>query len=64
MATDVPVTIWQPTDGIGEYVSSAADNIVDQSGTYLVDPSGVFIVSLLTTFQPIPSTVWVEDDSI
>jgi hypothetical protein len=64
MATDVPVTIWQPTDGLSEFSSYTPADIVDPSGNNLVDPSGNQIVDTGVLQTPIPTTVWEEDDSI
>lgn len=64
MSVDVPVTTWQPTSGNGEYSSSTANNIVDTSDDHLIDPSGVFIVDTGVTYNPVPATLWTEDDSV
>lgn len=64
MAVNVPTTQWRDTSGLTEYSSSGVYNIVDTTATFLVDPSGVFIVDTGVLATLIPSTVWVEDDSI
>lgn len=64
MSTGVPATVWQPTDGLSDFSSQGANDIVDTLGNHLVDPSGSQIVDtgVIQTF--IPSTVWAEDDSL
>ncbi len=59
---NVPVTVWKPVDGYGDYTSTGVDNIVDTSGYYLVDQAGVFIVDTGLTFTGIPATVWSSND--
>lgn len=63
MATNVPATVWQPTDGNSEYSFTGVDFIVDPSGAFLVDTSSAFIVDTGVTATLIPATVWIEDDS-
>lgn len=62
MATNVPVTLWQPSNGNGEYSVSGVYNIVDTIADYLVDPLGDFIVDTGLLFNRMPTTVWSEDD--
>ncbi len=64
MSTDVPVSIWQPTQGNTEFDNTGVYYIVDTTGTFLVDPSGTFVVDTGVTATPIPATVWIGDDSI
>lgn len=64
MATDVPVTIWQPTDGNSDFSYSGVNSIVDTTGTNLVDTTGVQIVDTGVTQTMIPATTWTEDDAI
>lgn len=63
MPTNVPVTVWQPTDGLSDFSSSGGTfNIDDPSAVFLVDPSGIFIVDTGVTQTIIPGTVWSEND--
>lgn len=65
MATNVPVSIWEPVNGLGEYQDANADFVVDESGNFLVDPvtSTIFIVSTDTQYSPLAASTWLEDDS-
>lgn len=63
MSTDVPVTVWQSTDGLSEFSSGGVNNIVDTDGNYLVDPSDNYIVDTGVIETRIPATIWEEDDS-
>lgn len=60
--TDIPVTVWKPSDGNGEYIDDSVNDIVDPSGNFLVDPSGNNIVDTGQTFVQTPSTVWISSD--
>lgn len=60
---NVPSTIWNPKDGIGEYSGITPADIVDPSGNFLVDPSGNQIISTDVTFTNIDDTVWTENPS-
>lgn len=60
----VPVTVWRPTDGNGEYTSASSQNVIDQNGVSLVDTAGVNVVSPPTQFTQIPATAWLENNSI
>lgn len=62
MSQDVPVTVWQPTSGNGEYSFLGVYNIDDPSGNLLVDPSAVQIVDTGVIFTQIPSSIWAEND--
>ncbi len=42
MATNIPATEWRPTDGLSEYIGEDIKYIVDNTSTFLVDPSGTF----------------------
>lgn len=64
MATNVPVTVWQPTSGNSDFVDTGVNYIDDTAGFYLVDPSGFYIVDTGVTENLIPATIWEEDDSI
>lgn len=64
MAVDVPVSIWQSTDGLSDFSNTGANNIVDTLGNYLVDPSGNFIVDTGVIQFRIPATEWEQDDSV
>lgn len=62
MSVNVPVSIWQPTSGNGEYSLSGVYDIYDPSGGFLVDPSGVNIVDTGVIFTQIPSSIWAENN--
>lgn len=64
MATNVPQTVWQPTDGNSDFLGGGVYNIDDASGVFLDDPDGVFIVDTGVLENLIPATVWTEDDSL
>lgn len=64
MAVDVPVTVWQPTDGNSEFTDTGVNYIVDTADFYLVDTTGFYIVDTGVTQTLIPSTVWVENDGV
>lgn len=64
MAVDVPVTIWQTTEGLTEFSNGGVFNIVDPSSVFLVDPSGVFIVDTGVIATLIPATEWAENDGV
>lgn len=63
MSTNVPVTIWTPTSGIGEMGSLGGANITTLSGVDITTLSGVQLVTQTSTYTNIPATEWVEDDS-
>ena len=64
MATDVPVTSWQSTDGLSEFSNTGANDIVDTAGNNLVDTAANQIVDTGVTETRIPATIWEEDDSL
>lgn len=64
MATNVPVTTWQDTQGVYEFTGEGVDYIADTTGALLVDPSLTYIVDTGVSATLIPDTVWREDDSI
>ena len=63
MATDIPATVWRNTDGLGEYSSGSAQDVVNNSGIDLVDINGNQVVDTGVMFTQIPDTTWEEDDS-
>lgn len=64
MSSNVPTTIYTPTDGHGEYAATGTLDIVDTTGTFLVDTVGNLIVDTGITFTQIPATVYVENGSL
>lgn len=64
MSTNVPVTVWQPTDGNSEFSTGSAVSIVDTAAVQLVDTAGISIVDTGVTKTLIPATVWAENDSV
>lgn len=63
MSVNTPVSVWRDTQGLSEYSNSGVYNIVDTTATFLVDPSGVFIVDTGVLATIIPSTIWSENES-
>lgn len=65
MAVDIPVTVWQATDGLSEFSSvEGIFNIDDNLGDLLVDPSGVFIVDTGVLQFKTPVSLWSENDAL
>lgn len=64
MSTNVPVSVWQPTSGNGEYSLTGVSNIDDSSGNLLVDPSAVQIVDTGVSFTQIPTSIWTENNGL
>lgn len=64
MSVDVPVSIWQATNGLTDFSSGGVYDIDDPSGVFLVDPSAVNIVDTGVIATLIPTTPWAEDNSI
>ena len=64
MSTNVPATVWQPTDGLSNFSSESPNDIVDTLGNNLVDPSGNQIVDTGVVQTFIPATTWAENDSL
>lgn len=64
MATNVPVTQWQDTQGVYEFTSDGGSYIVDTTGTFLVDPSATYIVDTGVIATLIPDSVWIENDGV
>lgn len=62
MATNIPRTVWRDTSGLTDYGFDGPYNIDDNTGTFLVDPSAVFIVDTGVTANGVPQTIWSEDD--
>lgn len=63
MSTNVPVTVWRNTDGLGEFTGADVQEIVDINDVNLVDIDGVYVVDTGVIFTQIPATIWEEDDS-
>lgn len=64
MSTNVPVTIWRPTDGESEMGQSDSENITTLSGFNITTLSGTSLIVAPGTYTPKPVTVWVENDGI
>lgn len=58
----VPVTVWQPTTGNGEYSLEGVFNIDDSSGNLLIDPSANQIIDTGVIFSSIPVSIWEQND--
>ena len=63
MATDVPVTIWQPINFNGEMSNQSTLNFITLSGLNLVTLGGDQLVTGISVYTKIPVSVWIEDDS-
>ncbi len=65
----IPATIWvpQPQNLEGEFSLDGGNFIIDpvSSSIFLIDPTStsIFIIDPPTSFTPIASTAWVEDDT-
>lgn len=64
MSVDVPVTIWQPTNGLSEIGDEGEHYVVDPSAFYLVDTAGFYVTDTGVMDNLIPATIWTEDDSV
>lgn len=64
MSVGLPATVYRSTDGLSEWSSEAANDIVDTLGNNLVDTAGNQIVDTGIIQTLIPATVWAEDDSV
>lgn len=62
MATNVPVTIWQPTPGNGEMSTQAVAAFTTIAGAILTTLAGVTLTSGVGVYTKIPNTIWTEDD--
>lgn len=60
MSVGLPATVYRSTDGLSEWNSEAANNIVDTLGNNLVDTVGNQIVDTGVVKHRIPSTIWGE----
>jgi hypothetical protein len=63
MSVGVPVTIWQPTSGNGEMGASGNVNITTLLGVLITTLSGVQLITDLSTYTPIPTSLWAENDA-
>lgn len=64
MATNVPQTIWRPTNGESEMGQSDSENITTISGLFLTTLSGNDLIVAPGSYTSKPATVWHEDDSL
>lgn len=64
MAVNVPATTWRDTNGLTEFSSEGANDIVDTLGNNLVDTLDNQIVDTGVIATVIPATEWEEDDSL
>lgn len=62
MSVSVPVTIWSPTSGNGEYSLTSTAFIDDTVGVFLVDTVGNSVIDTGVVFTIIPVTLWAEND--
>lgn len=64
MATNVPVTIWRPTDGNDEMGQSNSENITTLSSLLITTLSGSQLIVAPGSYTSKPATVWSEDDGV
>lgn len=64
MATNVPVTVWRPTDGDAEMGLSDSADITTLSGLGITTLSGDQLIVGPGSVTPKPATVWAEDDGV
>ncbi len=64
MATDVPVTIYRATDGLGEMGQSDDASITTLSSLEITTLSGLGLIINEGEFTPLASTTWIEDDDM
>lgn len=64
MSINVPVTIWTPDFGNGEMALAGGKNITTLSGRLFTTLGGVFILTKNSSYSPIPSTIWAENDAV
>lgn len=64
MSTNVPLTIWTPPSGNGEVTPSGNPTLDTEAAADLSTEAGGLLILEDTLYEPIPATVWVEDDSL
>lgn len=63
MSVNLPATTWQPGNNNGEMGTSEAENIQTISGLNIVTLSSANqLVTKESTYTPLASTEWVQDD--
>lgn len=63
MSTNVPTTIYRPTDGNGEVGQSDSSLIDTEAGLDITTEAGVSLIIEDGSFTQVPASVWSEDDS-
>lgn len=64
MSVGLPATIWRPTSGNGEMGIAGDDSITTISGLLLTTLSSRQLITLTSTYTPLPATVWTENDAL
>lgn len=64
MSVNIPATIYRNTNGLTEYSTEEANDLVDTLGINLVDTLGIQIVDTGVIATLIPSTTWEENDDL
>lgn len=64
MATNVPVTIWRPSNGDAEMGQSDSEDIVTLSGLGITTLSDEQLIVAPGSYTLKPTTVWVENDGV
>ena len=62
MPTNVPVTIWRPTNGNSEMGQSDSENITTISGLFFTALNGNELIVAPGSYTPKPATVWTQND--
>ncbi len=62
MPTNVPITIWRPTNGNSEMGQSNSEDITTLSGLGITTLSGNQLIVALGSYTPLAATRWSEDD--
>lgn len=64
MSTNLPATLWRPTDGYDEMGQSDSGDITTLSGLGITALSGIQLIVLPGSYTPLPATGWSEDDGV
>ena len=64
MATNVPVTVWRPSNGDAEMGQSDSEDITTLSGLGITTLSGDQLIVAPGSYTPKPASVWSENDGV
>lgn len=64
MATDEPVTVWQPTSGNGEMSQQGLVNLITIGGRFLTTLGGLYLILDYSVYSIIAPTIWAENDGM